>query len=276
MRHYFFRATKRSSFERQTSLASWEVSARWIMCLFYSPHFPQFIAGIHLHSQGRLDAHADLGTASFSATLAPDTAHNNTFDSQAACFFYRRCQELGVRLVIVSRHAAGACPVPRSMYDSIAQSRHIVALRLRAAQRFSIVALWKRACAPEGAKKRQNLPARCSRQWFLDTFCKGRLLPEENADEEVWTVVATFNMYDTLALVASVAPLRDRYFDCQVITSYHHRAECSARNGKSGNRLILHRIIGATVEKNGIKARGHLKEFMVASFKNGLRRKDIA
>ena len=218
-----------------------------------------------MRSPGCLDAQADFDAATFGAPLAPDTAHNNTFDSQAACFFYRRCQELGVHLVVVSRHAAGACPVPRSMYDSIAQSRHIVALRLRAAQRFSIVALWKRACAPEGAKQRQRLPARCSRQWFLDTFCKGRCLPEESTDEDVWTVVATFNMYDTLALVASVAPLRDQYFDCQVIASY------SKGYDSGGNRLALHRIIGLGAEESGIKATGGLKEFMVESFKCGLR-----
>ncbi|KAH8070653.1 hypothetical protein JL721_5056 [Aureococcus anophagefferens] len=38
--------------------------------------------------------------------LEPDTAHNNVFDATAAAFFYRRCQELGVRLVIVGRDAA--------------------------------------------------------------------------------------------------------------------------------------------------------------------------
>ena len=38
--------------------------------------------------------------------LVPDSAHNNTFDPEAAAFFYRRCQELGVPLVVVGRECA--------------------------------------------------------------------------------------------------------------------------------------------------------------------------
>ena len=37
--------------------------------------------------------------------LEPDTAHNNVFDATAAAFFYRRCQELGVRLVARSHRS---------------------------------------------------------------------------------------------------------------------------------------------------------------------------
>ena len=43
--------------------------------------------------------------------LEPDTANNNTFDMKSAEFFYQRCQELGVQLIILTRHAAYKCPV---------------------------------------------------------------------------------------------------------------------------------------------------------------------
>lgn len=43
--------------------------------------------------------------------LVPDSAHNNQFDIEASKYFYRRCQELGVRLNIVSRFAAYACAI---------------------------------------------------------------------------------------------------------------------------------------------------------------------
>ena len=39
--------------------------------------------------------------------LEPDTAQNNTFNMEAAEFFYRRCQELKVPLVILSRYGPG-------------------------------------------------------------------------------------------------------------------------------------------------------------------------
>ena len=45
------------------------------------------------------------------ATLVPDSAHNNQFDRAASEFFYAKCQELGVRLIVVSRWAAYAVPV---------------------------------------------------------------------------------------------------------------------------------------------------------------------
>ena len=45
------------------------------------------------------------------ATLVPDSAHNNQFDRAASEFFHAKCQELGVRLIVVSRWAAYAVPV---------------------------------------------------------------------------------------------------------------------------------------------------------------------
>lgn len=52
--------------------------------------------------------------------LEPDTANNNTFDMVSAKFFYRRCQEAGISLVVVSRFAAYAAKMPRSSYDELA------------------------------------------------------------------------------------------------------------------------------------------------------------
>ena len=105
------------------------------------------------------------------AFLRPDTAHNNAFDAAAAEFFYRRCQELRVPLVVVTRVAAYACPVRRRIYDDLARTGSPVAWRLRATQRASIEALWRRACAPDGSQARRGLPARCDSTWFVKTFC---------------------------------------------------------------------------------------------------------
>ena len=45
--------------------------------------------------------------------LTPDTAHNNQFCADSSSYVYRRCQELKVPMIIVSRHAAYATPMPR-------------------------------------------------------------------------------------------------------------------------------------------------------------------
>lgn len=144
--------------------------------------------------------------------LEPDTAHNNEFDRAAAVFFYRRCQELGVRLVVVGRDAAYAVPIGRSVYDDLALIGSPIGWRLRNAQRSSIEALWRRAAA-EGDDARFGLPARCDAAWFRRTFCGGDARVDgRTAADPIWDLVTTFNMYDTLALVAAVPLLRDSVF----------------------------------------------------------------
>ena len=47
--------------------------------------------------------------------LIPDDAANNAFDKNAARSFYGALQRHGVPMVVVSRSAAYACPVPRTL-----------------------------------------------------------------------------------------------------------------------------------------------------------------
>ena len=124
--------------------------------------------------------------------LVPDTAHNNTFDKEASAFFYRRCQEILVPLIIVSRHAAYMCPMPRSIYDDMAATGHPIGKRLRDTQRASIEGLWKRASAPEGPE-RIGLPARCDKAWFCNTFCSGNG-KERSSDDSIWDLISSFIM----------------------------------------------------------------------------------
>lgn len=80
--------------------------------------------------------------------LEPDDAHNNVFDRDASEFFYRRCQVRGLPMVILSRFAAYAAPLPRSLYDDLAATGSPIGRHLQHAQRTSIEQLWRRACAP--------------------------------------------------------------------------------------------------------------------------------
>ena len=132
------------------------------------------------------------GNADDDEFLVPDTAHNNTFDKEASAYFYRRCQEARVPLIIVSRHAAYKCPMPRSIYDDMAATNHPIGKRLRDTQRASIEGLWKRACAPEGPE-RLGLPARCDKPWFCTTFCGGKG-QDRTAHDSIWDLIASFIM----------------------------------------------------------------------------------
>jgi len=139
--------------------------------------------------------------------MEPSDAHNNMFDFKAAQFFYRRCQELGVQLVVVSRFAAYDCAMPKQVYDLMVRcpAPNPVVCRLQRAQRTSIENLWKDVCT--GGK----LPPRCDKRWFCDTFCGGQGLGRADSDS-MWDLVSTFNMYDPLAVVAAIAPRREMFF----------------------------------------------------------------
>ena len=117
----------------------------------------------------------------------------------ASEFFYRRCQELCVPLIVLTRHAAYACPVSKRVYDSMKQTNSPIGARLHKAQKTSIVNLWRRAIAPVGDAARMGLPPRCDKTWFCNTFCAG----VQVAGEDCWPYIVSFNMY--VCVLAGVA-----------------------------------------------------------------------
>lgn len=167
--------------------------------------------------------------------LVPDeTAHNNCFDLPAAKFFYQRVQELGIQLIVLSRFAAYGCPVQRSVYDLMVRCPvpNPVVCRLHAAQRASIERLWRDVCTGE------RLPARCDRKWYCDTFCNGQGC-DRAPNDSMWDLVQNFNMYDPLALLASIPAWREWFFKPDLYI------------GQGG---VEHLIIGSAKDKSGISS----------------------
>jgi len=152
--------------------------------------------------------------------MVPDTSHNQEFDKVASAFFFNRCQELGVRLIIVSRWSAYAAKMPRETYDQLALSGSSIGRRLRNAQRGSIEQLWARAAAAPDDPKRKGLPPRCDRTWFINTFCGGHDDPERSASQPVWDLVDGFMQYDTMALLAAVPSLRAKFYSPVTVRTY--------------------------------------------------------
>lgn len=185
--------------------------------------------------------------------LKPDTAHNQMFDKAASEFFYRRCQELGVPLVVVSRWAAYAAKVPRSCYDELAALGSWVGCRLRNAQRASIESLWNRACA--SGNEREGLPDRCDRAWFLKTFCGGDAAPGRSRGDTIWDLLVGFMQYDTVATLAAVPRLRQRFFSPVTV---------------NGQRATKHLVIGCSEQKPNVCDAAALGEFLKTGFVNGI------
>jgi len=161
----------------------------------------------------------------------PDDSHNQTFDKDASGFFFRRCQELGVRIIVVSRFSAYAAQMPRGTYDTLALMGSSIGRRLRNQQRDSLEQLWQRATRDADDPKRTGLPPRCDRTWFCNTFCSGDD-DERPREQPIWDLVKSFNQYDTMALIASVPSLRRELFAPLVLKT-------TSLAGKSVENLII-------------------------------------
>jgi hypothetical protein len=147
--------------------------------------------------------------------LEPDPdATNNRLDMAAATKFYKKSQELSVALVILSRFAARAGSVPRSMCDVLASHCGQIGRFTCDAQKACMSELWAQACAPAGHASRGSLPTRCDRHWFMDTFCAGK----DPGSDDVWKYIVSFNAYSPLALLVALPGVVKRFVKATSVT----------------------------------------------------------
>jgi len=173
-------------------------------------------------------------------------AANNNFDEASALFVYRFCQENNIPLTILMREAAYGCQMPFSMYDQLKSTNNPIGANLWNRQQPSIKALWQAANAPEGSPIRGKVPNRCDRNWFVKTFCAGKD-PEISGDDDVWSFVDKFQLYDPMNVIAAIPLLRDRFYDSILVDV----------RGKT------HQVIGLTAECNGIRDEKNLRSFII-------------
>jgi hypothetical protein len=149
--------------------------------------------------------------------VADKRAYNNTTHQPSADFTYRRVQELGIPLVVVTKEAAYATAAPRSFYDGMAATRHPIGVYLRDQQKQSVENLW-------GGIQEGHLPAALTAEWFFETFTdvdtdtpagQAELQRAERSGddfEDIWDQVSKLNLYDPLALLAAVPGAGERFF----------------------------------------------------------------
>ncbi|KAJ1636960.1 hypothetical protein T492DRAFT_956313 [Pavlovales sp. CCMP2436] len=140
-----------------------------------------------------------------------DTSVNNLFDLAAADAVYAFCFAHSIRLTVVSRHAVPLLPM--QLARSFAERTNCPVMRYLAdAQFLGLVGLWKKLCAGQ-------LPARCSKQWFFETFCgedlrtfasRGRDALDERTDIDKF-LTGHVKPYDVLALM-TVLPQTEALF----------------------------------------------------------------
>lgn len=189
--------------------------------------------------------------------LIPDKSNNHTFDMKSTEYLYATLQTMGIPITVVSRHAAAAAKVPRSIYDDMAATGHPVGIRLRDAQRQAIEHLWTRACAPAGSPERKGLPDDRNTAWFCKAFLGGQGEGRTGKDS-IWDLVQTFMLYDPMTLIAAVPNLRNLFF-----SPYVHE-----------NKGTENLIIGLDAERHGVldgpKLASYMHSIMVASLMSAM------
>lgn len=178
--------------------------------------------------------------------LTPDSASNNFYDMPAAEFVYRRLQELKIKMLVLSRHAAYATKVPRAIYDQVAATGHPVGAKLSHFYAKFINDFWKVVNAPEGDAIRAGLPARWNRELFLETFCGGRGA-DRSADESVLDLVEYASFSDPMTLIAAIPSLRARYYTPHKVTVLE----------------VEHELIGVGADATGVADTDALVTFLV-------------
>lgn len=185
--------------------------------------------------------------------MGPDSAANNAFDPAASSYVYKRLQELGVPLTVLSREAVYASQMSREVYDKMAASSHPVGVKIGCSQRRMVEDLWRCVNLPVGDPARLGLPARFNRQWFCEKYCRGAG-SERSATDSIWDLVKTANLYDPMALLVVLPDLLARFYAPQVVQI----------------RGVAHRIIGLSKNLNGLKDRQELVDYLSEQLLAGL------
>ena len=206
--------------------------------------------------------------------LGPDpAAANNRVDLEAARAMYHCAQEMSVPLVILSRHVAHACRLPRQLFDMLLEHCGSLGAELAEEQRSSTRLLWQQACAPLGDSARGSLADRCDRNWFLKTFCRSADInlhdtvcgasaaaPQASSSttlfardctlsapqEDIWPYIESLHVYNPLSMLAAVPAF----------------VQLHLRPIKHTVRSAQHLIVGVSETDPGVEDRRALRSFV--------------
>lgn len=159
-------------------------------------------------------------------------AANNNFDPGSTLHLFDAMQRHGIPTAITTRFAAYGCKMPFSIFKAMAASGNPIGVRIDEQQEVRLLELWQKANAPVDSFERGDLPARCDRTWFVNTFCGGH----DPGDDNVLLYMAEVAWYDPMNLIASSDELRARFY----------------RPYEVDVRGIVHEVIGLTEENHGV------------------------
>merc|ERR1712232_8063 len=116
------------------------------------------------------------GTSYSDTYLRPDPdAINHSIDLPSAQRFFKLCQDLLVRLVVLSQQFTKQVTLPRSIFDALGSHGGELGTKLFDLQRSCISGLWE-TFSNERVEPLERVFSSCptlNRKWFVDKFCNG-------------------------------------------------------------------------------------------------------
>ncbi|MBY0551979.1 MAG: nucleoside hydrolase [Candidatus Obscuribacterales bacterium] len=197
--------------------------------------------------------HGDEVALDADGYMTPDSAVNNHYDVMASRFLYRKLQEIGIPMTVLTRYATYTCKVPRALYQTLAQTGHPVGKHLGSSYEAFINDFWRAVNSPPGALEHDGLPARWNRELFLKTFCGGKG-QERTAADSIIDLVCDAVAADPMALLAAIPELCQRLYAPHVVLV----------NG------VSHRVIGVSPNNTGVKDREAVIEFLLENLTGAL------
>lgn len=173
--------------------------------------------------------------------LVPDPeAQNNMVDFRSAREFYRLMQLHAVPMVVLTRHMAKCCRLPRALFDVLRAHGGPLGEILFEGQQEAMDLLYSQACTPpDDAVVRMGLPPRCDQSWFAQTFCNNAQIDDP---DQVWGAIESLNVYAPMALLAvlphAFVPQLDP-FEIELFSARHQILGLSASSPGVSNPALL-------------------------------------
>jgi len=183
--------------------------------------------------------------------IGDDTARNHLLDSASANYVLRRCQELGVQLVITSRFCAYGAAMPFYLFDDMACGAGTLFQQVRETHQNEIRLLWSRVRLPWGHRDRADLPARCDVRWFSTTFCGGSDLTHVSPQADILPHLNTLMLHDVLTMLACAPEALDNFFE----------VDAKAVSG------VEHMVLGRSEKRSGVADANQLRTFLADCLK---------
>jgi len=178
----------------------------------------------------------------FLPSIGKGGAANNNFDRGSTLHLYQLVQEFGIPTIITTRFAAYGCKLPFAIFDEMSRTGNPIGKRVANIQKDRLRELWGKANAPKGHPARGDLPARCDRTWFTNTFCGSN----DPGDDDVVNHLAEVAWYDPMNLIAGIGILREQFYDPYIIKV----------------KDVQHMVIGLSAANHGVRDEEALRRYM--------------